>query len=279
MAGTLYIVATPIGNIEEITARALEVLTKVDLIAAEDTRTTKLMFNIMGMKSPKITAYHKFNEVKKQDTVINELLADKNVALVSEAGTPCISDPGYYLVNAAVKAGINVRGVSGPCAAITALSVSGFPAEPFTFLGFLPKKKQDILKITGTLSGTVVFYESPKRIIETTAILAEQFPNADVCLCNDMSKQYELTYRGAPRDVLTQLNENPHAEKGEYTCVINIKLGDNADGDASAPSFESLLIDCMVKNGCDLKTAIKTLSADYPKNELYAASLKLKELL
>ena len=280
MPGILYVVATPIGNIEEITTRALTILSEVDIVAAEDTRTTKLMLNILGLKAPKFTSYHKFNEKKKQDSLLEELAAGKNIALVSEAGTPCISDPGYYLVCAAAKRGIQIMGISGPCAAITALSISGFPAEPFTFLGFLPKKDKEIAKIFKALDNTVIFYESPKRITATMGILAEQYPSAGICLCNDISKQYERIYRGTPPEIIESIAANPHAEKGEYTCVMHLTAASgDSEGTSSAPSLESLLIDIMVKSGCDMKAAIKTLSAEYAKNEIYAASLRLKELV
>ena len=281
MSGTLYIVATPIGNMEEITPRALKILAEADLIAAEDTRSAGIMFSLLGLKSPGFTSFQKFNEAKKQPVLIEKLKSGQNIALVSDAGTPCISDPGFKLVRAAAEAGIPVVGVSGPCAAITALSVSGFPAEPFTFLGFLPRKSKDIIETLKPLTGSVIFYESPRRIAATIESLL-YFSNALICLCNDMTKMYEHIYRGTAAEVLKALYDNPNMEKGEYTCVIHIPPSDGNTGDEEALSLESRLIDVMVKTGCTIKEAVQILAAQLngvTKKEIYAASLRLKELL
>ena len=269
----LYVVASPIGNMDEITPRALQILSQVDIVAAEDTRNTGLFLSRLNINA-KLTAYHKFNEISKQDFLLEKLQAGESVALISDAGTPCISDPGYLLVKAAADAGIEVIGISGPCAAILALSVSGFPAEPFVYLGFLPRKAGAILEVIPH-GQTVVFYESPKRVEGTMELLAEHFPAAQICLCNDLTKKFEKIYRGSPAEVFAELRANHHSEKGEYTCVASIPT--QIIEDESAPSIESQLIDVMVKTGCTVKEAIKKL--DYPKNEVYAASLRLKELL
>jgi len=269
----LYIVASPIGNIDEISPRALQILEEVDIIAAEDTRNTGLLLSRLGING-KLTAYHKFNEKAKQASLLEKLQAGQSVALVSDAGTPCISDPGYLLVKAAAEEGIDVIGVSGPCAAISALSVSGFPAEPFTFLGFLPRKNGAILEIIPH-GQTVIFYESPKRVAATMRLFAEHFPESSICLCNDLTKKFEKIYRGSPKEVLEELEANPHFEKGEYTCVVNMPAKQLEADDS--PCLESQLLDVMIKSGCSMKEAIKAL--DHPKNEVYAASLRLKELL
>ena len=269
----LYIVASPIGNMDEITPRALQVLSEVDIVAAEDTRNTGLFLNRLNINA-KLTAYHKFNEIAKQDFLLQKLQAGESIALISDAGTPCISDPGYLLVKAAADAGIEVIGISGACAAILALSVCGFPAEPFVYLGFLPRKTGAILENI-PYGQTVVFYESPKRVAATVKLMAEHFPDAQICLCNDLTKKFEKIYRGSPANVFAELSTNPNSEKGEYTCVASIPA--KIKEDESAPSIESLLIDVMVKTGCTVKEAIKKL--DYPKNEVYAASLRLKELI
>ena len=298
-SGILYIVATPIGNMDEITPRALRVLSEADIIAAEDTRTTGLMLSRLNIETSKLIAYHKFNEAARQNFIIEKLQSGQNIALVSDAGTPCISDPGHLLVKAASKQGIEVVGVSGPCAVITALSVSGFPAEPFVFVGFLPRKQKAIIETLAplvsmdllALSSTVtlaqhnpamVFYESPKRIVATMEILTVNFPQISLCLCNDLTKKFERIYRGSPRSVLEALKANPHAEKGEYTCVAYMSASSKEvflkENEESLPSLESQLIDIIVKSGCSMKEAIKILSANHPKNEIYAASLRLKEL-
>ena len=318
--GTLYIVATPIGNMDEITPRALQVLSEVDIIAAEDTRTTGLMLNRLNIETSKLIAYHKFNEAARQNLLVEKLKSGQNIALVSDAGTPCISDPGHLLVKAVSEQGIEIVGVSGPCAVISALCVSGFPAEPFIFVGFLPRKQKAIIEALAPLAPlaslapfvslapltsltsfaasdsldsssrialfqhgfTMVFYESPKRIAATVELLAANFPQISLCLCNDLTKKFERIYRGNPMEVLEALRANPHAEKGEYTCVAYMSASSqeafSKENEESLPSLESLLIDIIIKSGCSMKEAIKTLSASHPKNEIYAASLRLKEL-
>jgi len=303
LSGTLYVVATPIGNLDEITPRSLQILSEVDIIAAEDTRTTGLLFNRLGIeaKATKFISYHKFNESAKQNTLLEKLQAGQSIALVSDAGTPCISDPGYMLVKAAADMEIPIIGVSGSCAVILALSVSGFPAEPFLFLGFLPRKTPAIVEVMSLLLRvpTLIFYESPKRIADTVEILANHFPNIFLCLCNDLTKKFERIYRGTPTEVLENLHDNPNAEKGEYTCLVFMPpLSKNVLSDENSvenqPSLESLLIDVMVKSNCSMKDAIKILSSNqksnnqlnfqsshsisYTKNEIYTASLRLKEL-
>jgi len=275
MPGTLYVVASPIGNLEELSPRALKVLGEADIIAAEDTRTTGHMLGKFGIKA-KLVAYHKFNELARQNFILEKLKNGENIALVSDAGTPCISDPGYLLVRAAADEGFTVVGLSGSCAVTTAISVSGFPAEPFLFVGFLPRKDGAIIKTLSRDSQTIVFYESPRRVISTVELLAEFMPEASLCLCNDLTKKYERIYRGKPSEVLEELQSNPHAEKGEYTCVLYFCAIQQIE---EATSLESQLIDIMVKSNCSLKEAIKNLSATKPKNEIYAASLRLKERL
>ena len=333
----LYVVATPIGNLDEMTKRALSVLCEVDIIAAEDTRSTGLLFerlsermvesdqlgesefmvesermvvsHKMGLshRKAKFVSYHKFNEAARVDLLIGKLKAGLSVALVSDAGTPCISDPGRILVAAAAKCGVPVVGVSGPSAITLALSVSGFPAEPFVFVGFLPKKAKAVLDVMGPLlsgnsflagdsflasdaffaGNTVVFYESPKRIAATVRLFAEHFPRVSLCLCNDLTKRYERVYRGTPGEVLESLMDNArNFEKGEYTCVVYL-AGDVAseseeNEDSPGLSLEGMLVDVMVKTGCTLKEAVKSLDYSgnkYSKNEAYAASIRLRELL
>ena len=297
MPGILYVVATPIGNLNELTPRAFEVLGQVDLIAAEDTRNTGMMLAKLGKADDKFsscrkfTSYHKFNEFQKKDAIIEKLQGGQSVALVSDAGTPCISDPGFLLVRAAADAEIPVVAVGGPCAVTTALSVSGFPGEPFLFVGFLPRKRTAIVDIfVKAAVPCILFYESPKRIIAVVNLLAEYFPGIQLCLCNDLTKKYERIYRGVPGEVLNELANNPHCEKGEYTCVVYMPGGSADEGSSknnqpdkdTSPSLESQLTDIMAKTGCTLKEAVKVLSEKQvsekrvTKKEIYAASLRLK---
>lgn len=283
MSGTLFVVPTPIGNLDDISPRIIDALEKADVIAAEDTRNTLNLLNYLEIKTPLISN-HKFNEMQKTSVFIDRLKNGDNVAVVSDAGTPCISDPGYILVNAAVEEGIEVIGICGPCAATTALSITGFNADSFTFAGFFPRKEQLIKDcINQSIKGGVpilIFYESPKRILKTMEVLSDIIPDANICLCNDLTKKFEKKYRGTPLEVHSQLTSNPNHEKGEYALVIklNQELFDTPSDDALSP--EAALIDFMIKNDCGLKDAMKQLTdnGDYSRNELYKASLNIKNM-
>jgi 16S rRNA (cytidine1402-2'-O)-methyltransferase len=286
MNGTLYVVATPIGNLEDITQRAINVLQNADIIAAEDTRKSMNLLNRFGINS-KLVSNHKFNERLQVEYLVSQLLAGKNVAVISDAGTPCISDPGSVIVKNAVEAGIDVIGVCGASAVTTAISVSGFISTSFSFYGFLPKNPQEIKNVLNDAKqGTpsiLVFYESPKRIIRTMELLDEVMPNANVCLCNDLTKLYERIYRGTSQEILDLLRKNPYAEKGEYTIVIekpSINLEQNKEEMQLVP--EAQIVDYMVRNNCTTKDAVRFLASAYKgkitKKELYAAALRLKQI-
>ena len=287
MSGILYVVATPIGNLSEMSPRAVETLRNVDLIAAEDTRNTLKLLNHFEIKTPQ-TSNHKFNEEKTVDRLLSELREGKNIAVVSDAGTPCVNDPGFILVNKAAAEGITVLPVSGPCAAIAALSASGLPSDTFRFMGFFPREKKDALKITELIKDAgkdlYIFYESPMRIEETLSIIKDELPDAKIALFNDLTKAHERSYRGTPTEVFAELSSNPNAKKGEYAMLLYyapVHEETSAEGPVSM-SPEALLVDEIVKSGCSVKEAISKLSKDKAvpasKNELYAASLKLKEL-
>ena len=284
MKGSLYIVATPIGNIGDITDRAKLILSQADIVAAEDTRTTGILFNILGIRN-KIVSNHKFNEKSQVDYLLAQIENGKNVALVSDAGTPCISDPGGIIVKAAVQRGINVVGVCGASSVITALSVCGFYFKTFTFYGFLPKEIKEIRKLIESArngaAAVSVFFESPKRIIKSLEVFDEAAPEAELCLCNDLTKLYERIYRGSPGEILDELNNNQSAEKGEYTLVAN--LGEAAEYPVeSAQTYEAMLVDYIVKNGCSLKEAVGALASSnkggIAKKEFYSAALRLKTM-
>ena len=284
MKGKLYVVATPIGNTEDITARARRILAEADIVAAEDTRTTSILFKILGIRN-KTVSNHKFNEKLKVDYLISQLEEGKNVALVSDAGTPCISDPGGLIVSAAVKHDIEIVGVCGASSVITALSVCGFGFDTFSFYGFLPKTSGEIKKIISAARKSdipaAVFFESPKRIKKTLGIFGEEVPDAALCLCNDLTKMYERIYRGTPKEILEELNENPQAEKGEYTLVVNPGAAPEITND-SAISSEAMVVDYIVKNRCSAKDAVNALAEKFKgtitKKELYSASLRVRSL-
>lgn len=277
MNGKLYVVATPIGNLSDFSFKGIEVLNSVDLIAAEDTRTSKVLLNKFNIKT-KLTSNHKFNESTKVQSFIEELLNGKSVALISDAGTPCISDPGYILIKEAIKNNIEIIGIPGPSAVITALSISGFDSSSFTFYGFLPKEKKNIVNLLEKDSSKIlVFYESPRRILKSLEIIKEVLKECNICLCNDLTKKFEKTYYGNIIKVINELKENKNYEKGEYTLVIEKTLIINKTKEKSI-SLEALLIDEMINNNCSVKDAINNLSDSHNKNDLYKASLNLKIL-
>jgi len=289
MPGILYIVATPIGNLSDMTPRAIEVLSQVDMIAAEDTRHSRGLLTHFGIRTPAFSC-HKFNEGKQGDFFVSELTSGKNIALISDAGTPSISDPGHQLVSMAAAAGIEVVAVCGANAAAAALSISGFDVSRFIFLGFLPRtaKEQAVIwdMISDSLNYPAVFYESPLRIHKTLEWLADTYPIARACLCNDLTKKFERTYRGTPTEILAQLLDNPNAKKGEYTCVLSLPAKDNEkiEDIACIWSLEAQLVDIMIKNNCSLKDATNMLHQilkpqRVSKKDIYAATLQLKELL
>jgi 16S rRNA (cytidine1402-2'-O)-methyltransferase len=283
--GTLYVVATPIGNLSDMTPRAVQTLSEVDLVAAEDTRHSRTLFAHFKIKTP-LFSCHAFNEEKKGDFFIRALLEGKNVALICDAGTPCISDPGYRLIRLAADADIQIVPVCGANAAVGALSVCGFDATRFAFIGFWPRNKKEQEETLSRISlwaFPVVFYESPKRIMKTLSSFQKPYPDTKICLCNDLTKKFERIYRGTPHEVTALLAENPDAQKGEYTCVVMFEPIDKNEKIQPEPdiSLEALLTDLMIKENCDLKTAaayLHTLLPDKPKKEIYAATLRLKGL-
>lgn len=284
MTGNLYIVATPIGNLADITGRAIEVLSSADIIAAEDTRTSSVLLDRYGIAA-KLVSNHKFNEEGKAGYFIDLLKSGKNIALISDAGTPCISDPGFILVSEAVKEGIGVTGIPGACAAVTAVSISGFEASSFSFYGFLPREKKDIVSILNRcmecVSPVSVFYESPNRIKSTMKIIGETVPSCNICLCNDLTKKFERIYRGTPAAVLYELENNSSADKGEYTLVIErtVSPGKKDSGEHHI-SAEAELLDIIIKENCTLRDAAAIYLGRHPdarRNDVYSASLKLKK--
>jgi len=281
--GTLYIVATPIGNLDDISKRVLDTLTNVDLILAEDTRHTIKILNKFSIKT-KMTAYHKFNELKTREKIVQNLKDGKNIALVSDAGTPCISDPGYLLVKLAREENLEVIGIPGPSAVTTSLSISGLNTDKFLFFGFLStdKKKinEELEQIKNNQINTIVIYESPKRIKKTVKYLMDTMPNINIAICSDLTKLYERCIYGIIEEVYEKIINDPNIEKGEYVIVIEKKEQKEETKELEL-TLEALLIDTMMKNSCNIKEAINILSSDkkIKKNDLYNASLNLKKIL
>ena len=283
--GKLYIVATPIGNSRDMSPRGREILSTVDIIAAEDTRRSMVLLNKLEIRN-RLVSNHKYNEYGKARYFVDEMLAGKSVAVITDAGTPCISDPGNELIRAAVEADIPVIGVPGCCAAVTALSVSGFDLSSFLFYGFFPRENADRRRLLEQLrradTRTFAFYESPKRIMDLLDFLIEAGAGCRLCLCNDLSKLHERSYRGRPAEVKEQLLEKGSWDKGEYALVLEVNEDYRFTKAEHTVTAEAMLVDAMLQRDLTLKDAVAAVLADennsYSKNELKAASLRLKKL-
>ena len=283
--GTLYIVATPIGNSQDMSPRGRKILSEVDIIAAEDTRRSMVLLGKLEIRN-KLVSNHKFNEYGKAKYFIGEMLAGKSVAVITDAGTPCISDPGNELIRAAVEAGIRVVGVPGCCAAVTALSISGFDLSSFMFYGFFPRENAErrglLEKLRRGDTRTFALYESPKRIMELVEFFIDADAKCRMCLCNDMTKLHEMSFRGTPAEVREQLLAKGSYDKGEYAVIIEISEDYVFNKVEHTVSAEAMLVDAMVAGGVTAKEAVSAVMADennsYSKNELKAAALNLKRL-
>jgi 16S rRNA (cytidine1402-2'-O)-methyltransferase len=220
----LFVVAVPLGNFGDMPPRAVETLKAVDLVLCEDTRTSFPLLKEFNVVTP-LKSYHKFNEEQTVAPLVERLRSGENIALITDAGTPCVSDPGAKLIEAAANAGVEITALPSPCAAIAALSISGFNAVSFTFRGFLPRTKGKLAAVlAATLtepSPVTIFYEAPMRIIATVEAMTVTVPDSRLCLCNDLTKPHERIYRGLPASVLEELRSNPKAQKGEYTIVLS----------------------------------------------------------
>ena len=283
--GTLYIVATPIGNSRDMSPRGKQILSEVDMIAAEDTRRSMVLLGKLEIRN-KLVSNHKFNEYGKAKYFINEMKEGKSVAVITDAGTPCISDPGNELIKAAIEEGIRVVGIPGCCAAVNALSVSGFDLSSFLFYGFFPRENAERRKLLAKMrradTRTFAFYESPKRIMEMVEFFIEEQAQVQLCLCNDMTKLHEMSFRGSPAQVKEQLEAKGNYDKGEYAAVVELEESYMFNKVEHVVSPEALLVDAMVKQQLSSRDAIAAVLADevntYSKNELKAAALSLKKL-
>ncbi len=221
--GTLFIVSTPIGNLEDITLRAIRILKEADLIAAEDTRRTGLLLKHFGIQAS-LTSYFEGNELKKKEFILFRLKQGDRIALVSDAGTPGISDPGYRLIRLAIENRVPVVPIPGPSAVITALSVAGLPTDAFLFKGFLPhkaKKRRDLLKQLEEVRETLIFYESPHRLSETLRDIFEILGDREIVLTRELTKIYEEVLRGKVSEIQNQIDQKNL--KGEITLVVSGK--------------------------------------------------------
>ena len=279
----LYVVATPIGNLGDMSPRAVEVLKSVALIAAEDTRMTMKLTQRFGIETP-LTSCHRHNEQGKAEGIVRRMLEEGiDVAVVTDAGTPAISDPGTILVRQVAEAGIEVVAVPGPSAMAAAMSVSGIDVTEFTFLGFLPREKKDLqaaLRSAAQRTQAGIVHESPYRVLDFMRVLADTLPQAYVSVSCDLSKLHELTLRGPVADVLARMQANDKTEKGEYCIVIDFRAVPREEPKAeSTLCLEARLLDLLLQ-GADMRDASRRLVEEgEKKNAVYAAALRLKGML
>lgn len=217
----LYIISTPIGNLKDITLRAIETLKQSDIILAEDTRRTSILLSHYSIKNKQLISFNDKNKEKKTPSILS-ILKEKQVSLVSDSGTPGISDPGFYLIRESIKEKIPIIPLPGPTASISALIASGFPTDSFTFYGFIPKKekaKKKLLEEIKSSGKTAILYESPYRIIKTLKLIADIMPERSICIAREMTKRFEEFIRGKPKDIYSDMKGK--AVKGEITLVVS----------------------------------------------------------
>jgi 16S rRNA (cytidine1402-2'-O)-methyltransferase len=274
--GTLYIVATPIGNLDDISFRAVSVLKSVDLILAEDTRHSKKLLSHLDISTP-LKAFHEHNERDKTQTIIDELSAGKSIALISDAGTPLISDPGYVLVAEAKKAGIQVSPLPGASALIAALSAAGLASDHFTFFGFLPSKQAARLKVLQMLVSrkeTSIYYESPKRILATmTDMLSVLGDSREVCLAKELTKAFETIHTDNIPSLIEYLTVDVNHQKGEF--VIIVSGANKADAVEGEVMLDTLLPILCVEMGASKAAKIAAKITGIDKKHCYQRAIKL----
>ena len=278
----LYVTATPIGNLNDFSPRGIETLKNADLIIAEDTRVTMKLAQVFGFHA-RMVSCHRHNEDSKADALAEQIEKEKlTAALVTDAGTPCISDPGNELVKACILRGIPVIPVPGCSAGIAAVSVSGFDAREFAFYGFLPREKKDLkekLKKIGQGVRVAVLHESPYRIIDLTEAVRETLPVASMAVCCDLTKLHEKTIYGSPEDVLNALKENEKTEKGEYCIVLDLHgvPAEEPEQTSAFGSVEAMLAE-EISQGMTLREAQESLiQKGAKKNAVKQAALRLKK--
>ena len=277
LESALYIVPTPIGNLDDITLRAIEVLKNATLIAAEDTRHSKILLDKLGVLNPKMISCHDHNEEQRASIIIDEVNKGGIVALISDAGSPLINDPGYKVVTLCSKANVKVIPLPGPCALITALEASALPTDKFMFNGFFPVKEKELVETIESLKGvdyTAVFYEAPRRILNTMEKVAQILPDHDVTLCREMTKTFESFYRLKAKDAPAFLEADPDRTKGEFVVAIGaLKEDQGAISPQIVDALKTLVQTTPVKVACNVVANLTGLK----KNDLYNLALELKE--
>ncbi len=276
-AGRLYVVATPIGNLEDMTPRAIRILSEVDLIAAEDTRHSGKLLKHFGIEA-KTEALHEHNERSQVPRLIEILQAGKSIAFITDAGTPLVSDPGFHLVRSARQAGLSVIPVPGACAAIAALSAAGLPSDRFVFEGFPPAKsaaRRAVFEKLHEEARTLIFYESPHRILESLEEMTEIFgPGREAVLARELTKQFETVRSGTLTELFEWVNRDPHQQLGEFVILIHgVPRAEREAVDEDAERVLRILLEELpVSQAAALAAKITGLK----KNKLYDYALSLK---
>ena len=270
--GTLYVVGTPIGNLEDISLRALRILREAALIAAEDTRQTRKLLTRYEITTP-LTSYYEHNKLAKLDYILTTL-EEKDVALVSEAGMPGISDPGYELIKAAIACGIPVVPVPGPSALVTALAISGLPTDSFVYLGFLPRRQGERRRFLGSLAGerrTLVAFEAPHRLRKSLTDLADVLGDRQSAVARELTKVHEEVWRGSLSQALEHFERTP--PRGEFTLVI-AGAGDEAQAAWDEEQVRAALAE-LLSEGLDKKEATKRVAkaAHWPRRQVYKVAV------
>ena len=279
MAGTLYLCATPIGNLEDMTFRAVRTLKEADLIAAEDTRNSIKLLNHFEIRTP-MTSYHEYNKIEKGRKLTDLLLEGKNIALITDAGTPGISDPGEELVKMCHEAGVTVTAVPGAAACVTALTISGLPTRRFAFEAFLPsdkKERRDVLEELKDETRTIVLYEAPHRLVKTLEELRETLGDRQVSVCRELTKKHETVYQSTLGEACTYYQS--HEPRGECVLVIQAKSREELRRQSQRKWAEMSLEEHMAyftDEGADRKEAMKKGARDrgVSKREVYQALLR-----
>ena len=274
MQGKLYLCATPIGNLEDMTLRVLRTLKEVDLIAAEDTRNSIKLLNHFEIKTP-MTSYHEYNKIEKAKDLIQKIQSGKNIALITDAGTPGISDPGEELVRMCYEEGIEVTSLPGACACVTALTMSGLPTRRFCFEAFLPtekKERQEILQELEKETRTMILYEAPHRLVRTLEELAGPFAQRRISVCRELTKKHETVFQGTVTEALAYYRE--HTPKGECVLVLDGKSREEIKLEAQK-QWETMTVQEHMQHyldqGLEKKEAMKQVAKDrgVPKREIY----------
>lgn len=274
MSGILYLCATPIGNLEDMTYRAVRILNEVDLIAAEDTRNSIKLLNHFNIKTP-MTSYHEFNKYDKADYLVGKLLEGLNIAEITDAGTPGISDPGEELVKRALDAGITVTSVPGPAALVDALIISGQSTRRFVFEAFLPsdkKERRSVLESLQNETRTIIMYEAPHRLKKTLAELSESLGNRNISICKELTKRYENNFRTTINEAIEYYKEND--PKGEFVLIIQGRSEEELNEEEiekwNQISLEAHM-ELYMKKGMSKKEAMKAVATDrgISKRDIY----------